>query len=200
MPAAIGIISSDCVSSQALDSTVGPISMIRIRPFDPDDLPRLRDLAMAAFVGVSISQGLEQLFGTINGHNWQWRKGKEIDADATADPSGVFVAVLADRTELIVGFITSRQDTDAGIGSIPNLVVAEDYRGQGLGRELILHVLQQFRDSGLTHARIETLAQNDAGNSLYRSVGFQEVARQIHFALDLRASVDDRITSEDTSS
>jgi ribosomal protein S18 acetylase RimI-like enzyme len=39
---------------------------------------------------------------------------------------------------------------------------------------------------GLTHAKIETLVQNDVGNALYTSLGFREVARQIHFAMKLQ--------------
>jgi ribosomal protein S18 acetylase RimI-like enzyme len=42
----------------------------------------------------------------------------------------------------------------------------------------------------LTHARIETLVQNGVGNHLYTSIGFREVARQIHFAIDLTAGAD----------
>ena len=39
--------------------------------------------------------------------------------------------------------------------------------------------------SGLTHAKIETLAQNAIGNHLYPSLGFVEVARQVHFLAKL---------------
>jgi hypothetical protein len=34
-------------------------------------------------------------------------------------------------------------------------------------------------------AKIETLMQNDIGSSFYPSVGFEEVARQIHYAMPL---------------
>ena len=37
----------------------------------------------------------------------------------------------------------------------------------------------------MTIAKIETLVQNPVGSHLYPSVGFQEVARQIHFAMPL---------------
>jgi ribosomal protein S18 acetylase RimI-like enzyme len=48
--------------------------------------------------------------------------------------------------------------------------------------------LDRFRDGGLTHAKIETLAQNDVGHHLYTSIGFHEVARQVHFFADLGES------------
>jgi len=37
----------------------------------------------------------------------------------------------------------------------------------------------------LSHAKIETLAQNAIGNHLYPSLGFVEVARQVHFVAKL---------------
>ena len=41
------------------------------------------------------------------------------------------------------------------------------------------------RDSGMQVAKIETLEQNAVGQSLYTSLGFREVARQIHYAMRL---------------
>ena len=55
-------------------------------------------------------------------------------------------------------------------------------RGKGLGRRLIEHALDYFRREGLVYAVIETMAQNAIGEHLYPACGFQEVARQIHFA------------------
>lgn len=159
--------------------------MLHIRTYHPDDLPTLRALTAAAFDGVSIDQGIEHAFGPINGRDWRWRKMRHVDEDAQRDPAGIFIA--EDDAGSVIGFISTWCDLEAGIGHIPNLVVAEGRRGQGIGRRLIEHALQQFRNAGLTHARIETLVQNEIGNGLYTSIGFREIARQIHFAMDLSA-------------
>jgi ribosomal protein S18 acetylase RimI-like enzyme len=125
---------------------------------------------------------MQKLFGIIHDHDWQWRKARHLDEDAARDSSGIFVAELDGR---IVGFISTWQDREAGIGHIPNLSLEADVRGQGLGRQLIEFVLQHFRASGLTHAKIETLEHNAIGEHLYTSLGFREVARQIHFVAEL---------------
>lgn len=151
---------------------------IIIRTYRSDDLETLRALTIAAFDGVSIDQGIEREFGEINGKNWQWRKGRHVDVDVKRDPEGVFIAEDHGR---IVGAISSWCDTEAGIGHIPNLLVIPEYQGQGLGRRLIRRVLERFHAHGMTHAKIETLEQNDVGNHLYRKLGFREVARQVHF-------------------
>jgi len=142
----------------------------------------LKRLTTEGFVGVSIDHGIEEQFGLINGHDWRWRKARHIDDDVGREPQGVFVA--EDRGQ-IVGYITSWQDREAGIGHIPNLAVAASHRNQGLGRLLLEHALKHFRAAGLTHAKIETLAQNAIGNHLYPSLGFVEVARQVHFVAKL---------------
>src|SRR5262245_45500449 len=127
-----------------------------IRPYRPADLPTLKAITVAAFDGVSIDQGIEREFGEVNGHDWRWRKARHLDDDVAREPEGIFVAEQEDKA---VGYITTWQDRAAGIGHIPNLAIAAESRGQGLGRQLIEHALDHFRSSGLTHARIETLVQ-----------------------------------------
>jgi ribosomal protein S18 acetylase RimI-like enzyme len=156
---------------------------MQIRPYQPADLPALRSITVEGFTGVSIDHGMELAFGLINGHDWQWRKARHIDFDVARDPAGCFVAV--DAASVVAGYITTWQDPEAGIGHIPNLAVHSAYRNHGLGRLLIEHALAYFRSVGLTHAKIETLAQNAIGNHLYPSLGFVEVARQVHFLAKL---------------
>ena len=154
-----------------------------IRIYRPADLETLRRLTVEAFDGVSIDQNIEKRFGLIHDHDWQWRKARPIDADAAANPAGLFVA---EEEGAIVGFVTTRIDPEAGIGHIPHLVVAAGRRGQGLGKLLIHHALDYFRSLGLTHAKIDTLDQNATGQHLFPACGFTEVARQIHYFMDLR--------------
>ena len=154
-----------------------------IRPYRSDDMPALKAITVAAFDGVSIDQGIERLFGPINGHDWMWRKSRHLDVDVARDTDGIFVAEVDGR---VVGGITTWRDEEAGIGHIPNIAVDSEFRNRGIGRQLIEHALNHFRRHGLTHAKIETLAQNSVGQHLYSSLGFREVARQIHLVTDLQ--------------
>lgn len=158
---------------------------VRLRAYRPEDLPIIREIAARAFEGVGIEEGMEQVFGPVNGHDWRWRKARHIDEDARREPGGIFVAETADGR--IIGSITTWRDFEAGIGHIPNISLEGDWRNLGLGRKMIEFALDHFRRSGLTHSRIETLVQNARGKHLYESCGFREIARQIHFAADLGA-------------
>ncbi len=152
---------------------------LSIRVFRLEDLDAIKRLTVEAFGGVTLEQNVEQTLGLLHGHDWHWRKSRHIDEDVAANPGGIFVAEAQGR---VVGYITTRVERETGKGRIPNLAVAPDFRGQGLGRRLIEHALDYFRREGLEYAMIETMAQNEAGQHLYPACGFVEVARQIHFA------------------
>jgi ribosomal protein S18 acetylase RimI-like enzyme len=154
---------------------------MNIRTYQPSDLETLRRLTVEAFDGVSIDQNMEQRFGLIQGHEWRWRKARQLDADVVAHPAGIFIAE-DERQAGILGFVTTRVDAEAGIGHISHLVVSGEARGQGSGRYLIEYALGYFRGLGLTHAQIETLEQNAIGRHLFPGCGFQEMARKIYYA------------------
>ena len=153
-----------------------------IRVYRLSDLEELKRLTVDSFAGVTLEQNVETALGILHGHDWRWRKARHIDADVAANPSGIFVAETGRR---IVGYITTVLERDSGKGRIPNLAVAAEFRGQGLGHALIEHALAYFRKEGLAYAMIETMAQNEVGRHLYLACGFEEVARQIHFARKL---------------
>jgi ribosomal-protein-alanine N-acetyltransferase len=157
---------------------------LKFRDFQPADSEILTEIMVNAFDGVSIDQGIQREFGDINNHDWRWRKARHFEEDVARDPEGI---IVAESDGKILGFISTWMDHDAGIGHIPNISLTPESRGQGVGRQLIELALDRFREHGLSHAKIETLAQNEIGNHLYRSVGFKDVAQQVHFVADLNS-------------
>ena len=156
---------------------------VTIRPFRPEDLPRLQEITAHTFGPVSIDRNMEQRLGPFGRGDWSTRKVAAIADDCAAQPDGVFVA----ETEAgrVVGYVTTRLNSVSRIGWIPNLAVDPAHQGRGVGRSLLLHALDYFRRSGMEVAKIETLDQNPIGQALYPSLGFKEVARQIHYAMRL---------------
>ena len=156
---------------------------IAIRPFRPEDLSRLQDITARTFGPVSIDRNMEQRLGPFGRGDWSTRKVAAIADDCAAQPDGVFVAETAAGE--VVGYVTTRLNAVSRIGWIPNLAVDPGHQGKGLGRSLLLHALDHFRRGGMEVAKIETLDQNPVGQALYPSLGFKEVARQIHYAMRL---------------
>ena len=155
---------------------------VEIRPYQPNDLTELKRITVEAFEGLALDQRIEEQIGVVHKKDWRWRKARDVEDDVGANPTGVFVALQGDR---ILGYISTRLDREAGKGRIPNLAVVADARGSGLGRQLIEHALNYFRQESMAFAVIETMAYNEVGNHLYPSCGFIEVGRQVHFARKL---------------
>ena len=151
-----------------------------IRPYQSDDLEAIKVITLAGFAGVSLDHALEEkLGGELAGHDWRWRKARHIVDDVAVHAEGIFVAKAEGE---VVGYISTALDREAGKGRIPNLAVAASARGQGIGRALIGHALDYFRKEKLAYAVIETMDTNPIGQTLYPASGFQEIARQVHYA------------------
>lgn len=155
---------------------------MHIRLYQPSDLEELRRMTIEGFDGTAIDQNVENRFGILGGHDWRWRKARQVNDDVEANPEGVFVAEENGR---VLGYITTRIDREVSKGRIPNLAVDEHARGRGLGRRLIEHALEYFRREGMAYVMIETMSNNAVGQHLYPSCGFVEAGRQIHYALKL---------------
>jgi ribosomal protein S18 acetylase RimI-like enzyme len=153
-----------------------------IRPYRPEDLPRVRAITVDSFEGVSIDRNIEREFGEVAGKDWRERKARDVSTDCEVQPEGVFVAEEGGE---VLGYVTTRLDRFTGIGRIPNLAVDERARGQGLGTQLIDHAIAYMRQQGMAMAKIEPLVQNERGQALYPRFGFREVARQIHYVMPL---------------
>ena len=137
---------------------------------------------MICFEGTSIDQNIDERFGPPCEKEWRERKARTIDGDAAANPSGIFVWEEADQ---VVGYITSTINRQTKIGHIPNMSVLPELQGKGIGKALMKAALDYLESEGMTLVRIETLVQNRVGPTFYPSVGFQEIARQIHYAMPI---------------
>lgn len=155
---------------------------VRIRPYQASDLPALRDITVASFGGVSLDQLLESKLGRWTERSWKARKADQVDDDCAANPEGVFVA---EKEGEILGYISTRVDRHNERGRIPNMAVTDKARGQGLGRRLMEHALAYFRTQGMKIVQIETMTSNEVGQHLYPACGFEEIARQVHYAMKL---------------
>ena len=140
----------------------------------------MKAITMEGFSGVSLDHATEQVLeGEFAEHDWRWRKARHLDEDMAILAEGVFGAVA---NGAVADYISTRIDRDVGKGRIPNLAVATWARREGIGQALLEHALAFFREERLEYATIETMDSNPLGQSLNPSCGFQELARQIHFA------------------
>ncbi len=57
-----------------------------------------------------------------------------------------------------------------------DIAIDEPRRGQGLGREAMLAFERHVRERGYTRAELNVFGGNDLARSLYRSLGYREIA------------------------
>ena len=157
---------------------------MRIRTYQEKDHQALRNITARCFRGVAIDHNIERMFGPVAGKDWQWRKKRDMDADIDANAKGIFVA---EEDGVAIGYVSTFVDREAKMGRIVNFCVLPGHQGKGIGRKLAEEALAYFRREGLEIAKIETLEQNEVGKAFYPSLGFKEVARQIHFAMRLES-------------
>lgn len=108
-----------------------------------------------------------------------------LDADGLAqrmaqdwfDPTGLLVAVDADDT--VLGFHWTKRH-DAEHGEVYVVGVAPQAQGRGLGRVLTVAGLQHLAERGVAEVHLYVEADNHPATTLYRGLGFTQVASDRH--------------------
>lgn len=163
------------------DEFVGTDGSIRIAPFEARHLDRIVEITLEGFHGVSIDYLIEERFGFV-APGWKERKASDVRKSAEREPDGIFVALDGDE---VIGYVTVETVPQKSIGRIADLAVDARYRRRGLGTLLIERALTYIKEKGMRLAKIETLANNEAGQAAYPKMGFVEVARQVHYVMPL---------------
>ena len=85
----------------------------------------------------------------------------------------------------IAAFASGTIEPDTRLGYIDLLAVDRRFQGKGYGRAMLRGMLAWMKQQGAVHAHLECLADNEAGNALYRSEGFTEIARSIRWFIKI---------------
>lgn len=78
-------------------------------------------------------------------------------------------------------------DSAEGVGRVPFVYMAPDYRKKGVGIQLIGEAVSRFRELGRTRLRLRCAAENQAAQNFYHRCGFRKTGedREAPVALDL---------------
>jgi ribosomal protein S18 acetylase RimI-like enzyme len=146
---------------------------LRFRSFAPADQAAVRTLVL---------NGLGDHFGTID---------ETLNPDLD-DIAGHYLAaghrvLVAEKDGAIVGSGILIEE-DAATGRLVRMSVDKRQRGQGIGKQLVQHLIASARARGYTRLLIETNDDWWDAIGLYRACGFTEFDRrdgEIHMSLDL---------------
>jgi len=93
------------------------------------------------------------------------------------NPSNAFIKVARDKEGDVIGMVSAQLviSTSQGATSawIEDMIVAENYRAQGIGKQLLSAVLQWAKDQGATRAQLLVDLDNDPAIGYYEHLGWQ---------------------------
>ena len=120
------------------------------------------------------NQGIEDRVATLDEEP---KSEKDLQA-WFAEHHGRFAVVVAERERRVVGWASlnrySHRCADRGVADL-SVYVERGARGTGVGTALLHAIEAHARDAGFHKIVLFALAQNDAGQGLYRKLGFRDI-------------------------
>ena len=149
---------------------------LQIRPAAAPDLPAIESLVIESFAPVTWARKLDDEFGPLNGLDWRarWKlRLQKIFQDQ--------VVLVGEAEGALAAMSSSTLDRPSALAYIDLLAVARPHQKQGYGREMLRGTIRHMEQLGAKYVNLDCLADNDNANGLYRSEGFQEMARHIRW-------------------
>jgi|Deesub1362A_J573_1020465.scaffolds.fasta_scaffold00654_8 GNAT superfamily N-acetyltransferase len=143
---------------------VGSMSDILIREAEESDLPMIEKLVVELIESMENKEGIElhtvlencqNLLKDINSHILV----AELDGDVVG-----FINFTVRRTLLHI----------APSGLIDELVVTENYRNKGIGKQLINAAIEKCRSIGCCEVEVSTESANTVAIEFYKKCGFEK--------------------------
>jgi len=139
-----------------------------------DEQDLLRKLIIDSFEPITWFKQLDSQFGPLNGCDWRTRWNQRLDAVFASQ-----IILVGEAGGEVVAAATGTYDPRTRLGFVDLLAVALPHQGRGYGRGMLRGMIAHLRGLGAEYAHLECLSDNDRGNALYRSEGWQPVASSI---------------------
>lgn len=152
-----------------LDSPSLPLVEL-ISPTHPEDIAAARALIREYAEGLGVDlcfQGIEHELASLPGDY--------------APPHGALLLAQVEGRYAGCCALRPLEATDyPNAAEMKRLYVRKDFRGMGLGRELVEAVLDAAREAGYSCVLLDTLDDMEAARSLYEELGFREIPPYYH--------------------
>jgi GNAT superfamily N-acetyltransferase len=117
----------------------------------------------------------EAFFADIGARYPGWNPGssQRVEPSQLAPPTGVWLVAYLDETPVGCGGL---QALDRETAEVRRVYLAEEARGRGIGRQLLLELEGHARDLGYRRVRLTTGDGQPEALALFQSAGYEEIA------------------------
>ncbi|WP_461862938.1 ribosomal protein S18-alanine N-acetyltransferase [Thermococcus sp.] len=107
-------------------------------------------------------------------------------------PRGIFIVFLENNPDTflvaeyngkVIGYVMAYLRPDLE-GHVMSIAVDPEYRGNGIGRALMVEVIERLIKKGAQYIGLEVRVSNEAAINLYEKLGFRKVKRIIGYYAD----------------
>lgn len=147
---------------------------MRVRDAGPGDLDRLLELY----------EDPERLYRNVEPLNQN--RAEDLFTRVLLDPNQrTLVAEVYDEVvgTVVLVVLPNLAHGGAPYAVVENVVVDEEYRGEGVGRTLIEEAMKLAREAGAYKLTLSANTGRDGADGFYRSLGFEET----HVGFEVRA-------------
>lgn len=163
------------MNSQSTDNVV-------IRKMRKEDQDAILAVTRNAWSGNMIEELLEERHGALWEKNAIERKVACVEEFCQSEGDKVIVVQIDGK---VVGYATFMIYMPERIGSVDNNAVDTEYQGRGIGTVMNKWIIDHFREKNLKIARVCTMKRDVPAQHVYEKNGFKELARTIHYSMEL---------------
>ena len=155
------------------------------RPATADDIPLIVQVAREMW-DMGAARAMEQRHGQIAGRPWQ-----EHVADSMLSAMEARVSqgscIVAEVNGHLAGWASWSFDEDRSIGTVGYNGVHPQFRGHGIGTELVRRALEALRAGGMRIAAVTTGLNEGhaAARAVYERLGFKPLVQSVHYTMEL---------------
>ncbi len=104
-----------------------------------------------------------------------WNRDNYLEA-INSEHAFILVAAEADVIAGFAVFYLTPPESE-----LPDIVVSEKYRGQGIGRALLSESIALLKSQGIDTIFLEVRVSNTPARTLYTHTGFEEIGKRKYF-------------------
>src|SRR5207247_1816845 len=149
---------------------------LAIRLAGQSDHAALEKLVIDSFEPITWQKKLDAQFGPLNGRDWHHRWAARLQKIFATQ-----TVLVGELDGQLAAMATATIDRESALGFIDVLAVGPSFQGRGLGRDMLRAAIDHLKSLGCQFMHLDCLTTNDTGNALYKSEGFEEVARHIRW-------------------